>query len=301
MSLPLQPRAVSIWLLNEPTKSPNTGDVETRMMSRKSSDLPQGWVLTTVGRVGSIRLGKPRSPGQLTGRYATKYLRAANITPRGALDLSTVHEMDFTPKERAILQLKAGDVLVVSSSGSALRVGRAALWSDEVPGACYQNHLIRFRPHACLPKFALLVFRQYVSSGKVARVARGVGIQHLGASRFAEMPFPLPPIAEQQRIVTEAYRRLAQMSEAEAALQRALARTYEQDAMILAAACKGELVETEAVLARREKRHFIDAETALTAANDGSSPILRYRAATWKRTELVDPPWLVGYSSGSRR
>ena len=234
-------------------------------MSRESSDLPQGWVLTTVGRVGSIRLGKPRAPGQLTGRHSTKYLRAANITFRGTLDLSTIHEMDFTPEERVLLQLKAGDVLVVSSSGSALRVGRAALWSDEVPGACYQNHLIRFRPHACLSKFALLVFRQYVSSGEVARVARGVGIQHLGVSRFAEMPFPLPPMAEQQRIVTKAYRRLAQLSEAEAAMQSALARTHEQDAMILAAACKGELVETEAVLAQREKRHFIDAKTALAA------------------------------------
>ena len=261
-------------------------------MSRESSDLPQGWVLTTVGRVGSIRLGKPRSPEQLTGRYSTKYLRAANITPRGALDLSTVHEMDFTPEERAILQLKAGDVLVVSSSGSALRVGRAALWSDEVPGACYQNHLIRFRPHACLPKFALLVFRQYVSSGEVARVARGVGIQHLGASRFAEMPFPLPPIAEQQRIVTEAYRRLAQMSEAEAALQRALARTYEQDAMILAAACKGELLETEVVLARREKRHFIDAETALAAGT--TAPLLFHDTAPQPGSGLswsIPPGW----------
>lgn len=174
--------------------------------------------------------------------------------------------MDFTPEERGLLQLKAGDVLVVSSSGSASRVGRAALWSDEIPGVCYQNHLIRFRPHACLPQFALLVFRQYVSSGQVAQVARGVGIQHLGVSRFAAMPFPLPPLAEQQRIVEEAYRRLAQLSEAEAALQTALARTHDQEAMILAAACKGELVDTEAVLAKREKRHFIDAETALAAA-----------------------------------
>lgn len=162
--------------------------------------LPNGWVMTTVAQVGSVRLGRQRSPKHLTGRHSTKYLRPANITGSGELDLTDVLEMDFTPDEREAYALQLGDVLLVDSSGSASQVGRAALWNDEIPDCCFQNHLIRFRPHAVLPDYALAVFRHLSLSGGFAAIARGIGIQHLGSSRLAEMSFPLPPLAEQKRI-----------------------------------------------------------------------------------------------------
>lgn len=195
-----------------------------------------------VDRAGAVRLGRQRSPDKHTGRYATKYVRAANITPAG-LDLTDLLEMDFTPRERVIFGLMAGDVLLTEASGSAAQVGRAALWAGEIDDCCYQNTVIRFRPHVVLPEYALIVFRHYAASGVFARAARGVGIQHLGASRFAELQFPLPPQDEQQRIVETADRRLAEIREAEAHLRSALVHLAEQVRETLAAAAAGELVE----------------------------------------------------------
>lgn len=145
-------------------------------MNSKKNSLPQGWELVRVDRVGAVRLGRQRSPDKHTGAHTTKYLRAANIKPAG-LDLTDILEMDFTPTERAAFALRNGDVLLTEASGSSSQVGRAAIWRDELPDCCYQNTVIRFRPHAVLSEFALVVFRHYAASGIFGRVSRGVGIR----------------------------------------------------------------------------------------------------------------------------
>ena len=71
-------------------------------------------------QVGSVRLGVQRSPSRQTGRFPTKYVRAANVTPAG-IDVSDILEMDFTPVERGIYALRDGDVLLTEASGSHLR------------------------------------------------------------------------------------------------------------------------------------------------------------------------------------
>lgn len=203
--------------------------------------LPPGWVFVRVDQAGEVRLGRQRSPEQDSGAHMTKYVRAANITPAG-MNLSDLLEMNFTPSEREVFGLKAGDVLLTEASGSASQVGRAAIWRGEVEPCCFQNTVIRFRPHLTTSEYALVVFRHYAAAGVFAGVARGVGIQHLGGSRFAEIPYPLPPLAEQKRITEIADMRLAEIREAEVRLRSALDHLAEQIREILATAVAGELV-----------------------------------------------------------
>jgi type I restriction enzyme S subunit len=206
--------------------------------------LPSNWRWVSVRKVGDVALGRQRSPGKHTGRHATKYVRAANITPHG-LDLTDLLEMDFTPAERKTFALKVNDVLLTEASGSGAQVGRAALWKGEVDGCCYQNTVIRFRPHSVEPEYALLVFRHYGASGVFARAARGVGIQHLGASRFANLPFPLPPSEEQARIVAETRNRLDGAALQIEAVSTSLGRLSEMEKELLAAAMGGELTHQD--------------------------------------------------------
>lgn len=207
--------------------------------------MPDGWTLVKVSDAGAVRLGRQRSPDQMWGAFPTRYIRAANITPSG-LNLDDLLEMNFTPTEREVFGLMVGDVLLTEASGSASQVGRAAIWRGQVQPCCYQNTVIRFRPHLVTSEFALLVFRHMAGAGLFAVAARGVGIQHLGASRFAELPVPLPPLAEQQRIVEVADRRLEQIREAESRLRSALSLLAEQVRETLAAAVAGELTSAPA-------------------------------------------------------
>ena len=204
--------------------------------------VPDSWTVTRVDRVGSVRTGLQRSPDRQTGRYATKYLRSANITPTG-FDLTDVREMDFTPEERDVFNLQPDDIVITEASGSPRQVGRAAIWAKGIEGCCFQNHLIRFRPHAVTPDYALVVFRHYAASGVFARTARGVGIQHLGASRFAALPFPVAPLPEQRRIAAAAKGKLEQMREATERLESAMSNLAEQAREIVTAATSGTLIE----------------------------------------------------------
>ena len=254
--------------------------------------VPSAWSVTRVDGVGSVRTGLQRSPDRQTGRYSTAYLRAANVTPRG-LDLSDLRHMDFTPQERVAFNLLAGDILIAEASGSPEYVGRAAIWAEEIEGCCFQNTLIRFRPHTVVPDYALIVFRHYAASGLFARTARGVGIQHLGASRFAALPFPLPPLAEQRRIAEATIRKLVQMREATDSLESARMSLAEQAIEIVAAATTGTLVASVAEdtgQVGRAPRHVPVGEDDQEPSSErgrqlGLDPIPRHWA--WRTVESV--------------
>src|SRR5882724_9825430 len=164
------------------------------------SSLPAAWVLTTVAAVGEIQVGRQLSPQYKLGVRPIPYIRAANITHTG-LDLSEVLEMDFDQNEEQKFALRAGDILLAEASGSARHVGRSVIWNNELPRCCFQNTVIRFRSRSPIPEYAHIVFRFLSGSGELGQIARGVGILHLSAKRFAQLRFPLPPEAEQERIV----------------------------------------------------------------------------------------------------
>ena len=191
------------------------------------------------------------------------YLRVANVF-EDRIDTSDVQSMNFTPREHEIYGLQPADVLL--NEGQSLElVGRAALYRGEVPGACFQNTLIRFRAYpAVLPAYALLVFRHYLHAGVFQRIARWTtSIAHLGAARLSAMPFPVPPLQEQQRIVDALDERPTELDAGMDALKRGRANLKRYRASVLQAACEGRLVPGEAELARQERRNYEPAEGLL--------------------------------------
>jgi type I restriction enzyme S subunit len=206
--------------------------------------LPRGWAWATVARVGHCRTGLQKSPERERGNFPTKYLRAANVT-RDGIKLDDVFEMDITPSELDRFSLLPGDVLLVEGSGTSGQLGRAAIWEGQVDRCSFQNHLIRFRPHAVVPKYAWIVFKYLQESGSFATMGRGVGIQHLGKSRLESMPFPLPPLREQERIVSEFDKRTLVSEEAQTSLRSALANIELQIGAILEATADGSLIHSD--------------------------------------------------------
>jgi type I restriction enzyme S subunit len=129
------------------------------------------------------------------------YLRAANVGWEG-LRLDDVKEMDFTAEEFKTYGLREGDVLVGEASGSREEVGKSAVWRGEIPGACFQNTLIRIRcSDELLPEYLQLQLKRDAVSGALAKASRGVGIHHLGREAMANWRIVLPPLEEQHRIV----------------------------------------------------------------------------------------------------
>ncbi|WP_291993385.1 restriction endonuclease subunit S [Candidatus Accumulibacter sp. ACC003] len=181
------------------------------------------WALERLEAVAEVQLGQQRAPVHAAASEQTAYVRAANVTWDG-LDLSDVKFMGFPNIER--YRLRVGDILLSEASGSPNEVGKPALWNGEIPNACYQKTLIRIRTDARLltPRFVYYFFLHTCLTGQFARLAPGVGILHLTAERMLAWPTPVPPLAEQHRIVAEVDRRLSIVREVESEVDANLKR-----------------------------------------------------------------------------
>jgi type I restriction enzyme S subunit len=217
---------------NEPTPTDATDLVE----------LPEGWAWASVRQVGQVQLGRQRSPQHHSGKFMRPYLRVANVYEE-RIDLKDVMEMNFTPAEFETFQLKYGDILL--NEGQSLElIGRPAMYRDEVPGACFQNTLVRFRAIEGLDQsYALWVFLAYMHSKRFQKIARWTtNIAHLGADRFASLEFPLPPLAEQRRIVERLEENLSKFPILTTEVKRNLKRADRLRQSILKRAFEGKLV-----------------------------------------------------------
>ena len=124
---------------------------------------------------------------------------------------------------------------------------------------------IRFKPD---PSLAIANYLNYAlneesTRQRTASVVHGVARPRLNLGEIRAIAVPLPPLAEQHEIVrrVEALFRLADAIEARVAAGAHRAEKLTQ--AILAKAFRGELVPTEAELARREGRDFEPAAVLL--------------------------------------
>jgi type I restriction enzyme S subunit len=208
-------------------------------------ELPEGWCWTRIDTVGRVQLGRQRSPAHHSGADMRPYLRVANVF-EDRIDTSDVMTMNFTEKEFRAYRLKFGDILLNEGQSPHL-VGRPAMYRDEVPGACFTNSLIRFQASSAVePRFALLVFLAQLHLRRYMKIAQiTTNIAHLGAGRFAEIEFPLPPQAEQLRISEEVDRLLTTNLSAARAVTVDISRLFRLRQSILKWAFEGRLVDQD--------------------------------------------------------
>ena len=69
---------------------------------------------------------------------------------------------------------------------------------------CFQNHVHRARLFGGInPYFAYRFFEKLNASGEINLYRKGVGISNMSGKALASIPFPVPPLAEQHRIVAK--------------------------------------------------------------------------------------------------
>lgn len=87
------------------------------------------------------------------------------------------------------------------------------------------------------------MFLAYLKSGRFQKIATiTVNIAHLGAGRFSEVEFPLPPPKEQAAIISEVDWRLSLVTEMGHAISNCLVRAAHLRQSILKRAFEGKLV-----------------------------------------------------------
>ena len=163
--------------------------------------MPESWEWVTVGDIFTHNTGKALNSSNSQGEIMS-YITTSNLY-WNRFDLSVIKEMPFTESEVAKCTVTRGDLLVCEGGD----IGRAAIWNYDFD-IRIQNHIHRLRSIIQLNHlFYYHVFYLFKSLNLIG--GKGVAIQGLSSSDLAKLLVPLPPISEQNRIVSELNRWLS--------------------------------------------------------------------------------------------
>jgi type I restriction enzyme S subunit len=186
----------------------------------------------------------------------------------GKIDFSRVDRTsepafeDLSDKDRP----RKGEILLTKDG----TVGRAAIVRTDTPFCINQSvAVLRFGgPTAHVPYLLRIVQAEFTQK-LIEDGAKGTAMRHISITTFGKFPLPLPPLLEQQEIVrrVEALFKLADAIEKR--VEAATDRAEKLKQSILAKAFRGELVVTEAELARREGRDYEPASALLARIRTG--------------------------------
>jgi type I restriction enzyme S subunit len=207
-------------------------------------DLPDGWGWVTVGAVADARLGKMLDKSKNKG-IPRRYLRNVNVRWFD-FDLSDVLEMRFEDSELAEFELRSGDVLICEGG----EPGRAAVWDEREEGIYFQKAIHRVRFHDLVdPHYFVKALRASADDGRLAEFFTGTGIKHFTGRGLDAYAFPLPPLADQHRIVAKVDELMALCDRLEAGLTEVgETRRRLLDALLAEAVAPGEAGGVEAVV-----------------------------------------------------
>ena len=238
-------------------------------------ELPEGWASATVEQV-SFRIQYGTSNKANSDPLGVPVLRMGNIQ-EGALDFS---DLKYLPSQDTEVQktLLAPGNLLFNRTNSPELVGKSAVYKEGHPTACFASYLIRVSfPQGCLPDYVCFFINSQHGRAFIAQVrSQQVGQANVNGTKLAAIPIPLPPLAEQQRIVAEIERRLSAIQQAEATVEASLARAERLRQSILKQAFSGKLVpqdpgdEPASVLLDRIRAER-EAEAQAAAASNGKS------------------------------
>ena len=159
-------------------------------------EVPEGWVWTRFGTIANCILGKMLDKAKNDG-FNKPYLRNINIR-WGSVDFSDILSMPFTQDEEKKLTLVENDLLICEGG----EPGRCAVWKKDYPSILFQKALHRARFYLNInPYFVASILKLYSNTNKLSPYITGSTIKHLPGVGLSLVPIPLPPLAEQHRIV----------------------------------------------------------------------------------------------------
>jgi type I restriction enzyme S subunit len=212
----------------------------------KLAQLPNGWTWTTLDALAAIKGGitKDQNRKHAAPARSVPYLRVANVQ-RGYLDLTEVKEIVTTEDEIQELALKEGDVLF-NEGGDRDKLGRGWIWNGELPECIHQNHVFRARLFvaAINPKLVSWYANTFGQKFFFDEGKHTTNLASISMAKLKGLPVPIPPPAEQRRIVAEVERRLSVVEELEAVVSANLQRAMRLRQAIRQRAFEGRLVES---------------------------------------------------------
>jgi type I restriction enzyme S subunit len=168
----------------------------------------------------------------------------------------------------------SGDVAIAALGDP---VPRACIIPPHVGPAIVKADCIRFKPHPDLAdcSYVRYALNDQATRRRMTEVVHGVGRARLNLAEIKAISISLPPLVEQEEIVRRVETLLRLADSIEKRVTVATSRANKLTQAILGKAFRGELVPTEAELARREERSYEPASALLARIKAKDQGLLR--------------------------
>ena len=158
-------------------------------------EIPEGWEWVRIGTVFAHNNGKQLNKSNSRGKLM-EYITTSNLYWDG-FKLEGLKKMPFEEYEIERCQALKGDLLVCEGGD----VGRSCIWPYDTP-IMLQNHIHKLRAYyPVCTKYFFYVLYEFNLSGRIG--GKGIGIQGFSSNALHNTYIPLPPLAEQRRIVAK--------------------------------------------------------------------------------------------------
>jgi type I restriction enzyme S subunit len=223
------------------------------------SDIPESWTACRIGAIGLVCNGSTPSR-QHPAFWAGNISWVSSGEVRNNIISESRERITKEGYESSSVRLLPRGTVLIAMIGEGKTRGQSAIL--DIEATINQNIAAIILDHGLInPKYLWRWFQlQYEATREEGS---GTGPQALNCQRVRELPFIVPPFTEQDEIVrrVEALFKLA--DKIEKRVEVATKRANKLTQAILGKAFRGELVPTEAELARREGRDYEPASVLL--------------------------------------
>lgn len=203
-------------------------------------EVPENWcwlylgaLLTEIKNGTTIKQDKSEEGYSVT-RIESLQNQTIDFNRLGTIvDSNTIKETDW---------YQAGDI-AMSHINSAEHVGKTAMITEDMLPLVHGMNLLRLRFNkCCLPRYFQYFTQSYQYKDEILkRINMAVNQVSINQKQVGTLEFPLPPLAEQQRIVEQIENLFAKLDEAKDKLQEALDSYQRRKMSLLYKAYNGEL------------------------------------------------------------
>jgi len=245
----------------------------------QADDLPHNWAAVSLGYLTEWGTrGRPfitsgsRGWAKLVGSVGRYFIRSENINTDHLRLEEAVRVNVSEGSEADRTQVRPGDLLLTITGNN---VGRTAVAPDGCPIAHVSQHVAIIRIVRAVEVDFVWLWLRSEQHGKSGLEHYGETKPGLNLEQIREHVVNLPPLAEQTEIVRRVSALFARADAIEATVTAARKRVDALTQAVLAKAFRGELVPTEAALARRDNRPYESAAELLARLRSTATAIAK--------------------------
>ncbi|RKD90429.1 restriction endonuclease subunit S [Mangrovibacterium diazotrophicum] len=212
----------------------------------EKSNVPINWVKIKVVEISEIIRGVSYSKNDATSIKSESnclILRGGNIQ-----DGNVVIDDDCVYVDSGLVKssqfLRKNDIVIVGSTGSKALIGKAAICNEDRNDIAFGAFLMLLRPNKLITgRYFDYFFLSDFYRQEIRQLAGGININNIRKEHIENLVFPLPPLAEQQRIVAKLDSLFARIEKLKASMERIpqLLKDFRQ--AVLTQAVTGKLTE----------------------------------------------------------